>query len=679
MGKAQLAMPLVIVIILMAMLVPLPSAVLDILISANISLAVVVLLSAVYVIKPVEFSAFPSILLLTTLFRLSLNIASTRLILLEGSEGFGAAGEVIGAFGQFVVGGNFAVGLIIFIVLIVIQYVVINHGAVRISEVTARFTLDALPGKQLSIDADLNAGVIDQDEARQRRKDVGREADFYGAMDGAIRFTQRDAMASILITLINIIGGLFIGMFQNNMQLLDALETFTILTIGDGLVTAIPSLLISIAGGLITTRAAATSSLGHEVGKQLFANPRAVFFAAAIVGGMGLVPGLPTVPFILLGGVLGFVGVISSQAETRRELEPSAQDMPSDEEEGTVERATAFLKIDSLAVEIGYGLVGIVDTEKGGDFLARIRSIRKQLAQELGMIVPPVNITDNLKLGSREYSILLKGVDIARGELMLDRLLAIDPGSTTGEIEGTETKEPTFGLPAYWITKENKERAQLMNYTVVDASTILATHLTELIRENAHELLGRQDVKTLIDHVSETHPKLTEELVPNTLSVGEIQKVLQSLLREKISIRDLVTIFEALADYGTRTKDPIALTEATRAVLSRSITKPLLNEQGELSVISLSPAWESKLKESLIQDDSGAYLSLDSNAFQELVKAISETCQKLTSAQWTLLCSSSVRYHLRKLVERFIPQLTVVSPNDIPPNLQIVSQGVVGQ
>ncbi len=675
--KAQLAMPVVVIIILTALLVPLPPVFLDLLISANISLSVVVLLASVYVIKPVQFSAFPSILLLTTLFRLSLNIASTRLILLNGGEGVGAAGNVIGAFGQFVVGGNYAVGLIIFIVLIIIQYVVINHGAVRISEVTARFTLDALPGKQLSIDADLNAGIIDQEEARTRRQEVGREADFYGSMDGAIRFTQRDAMASILITLINIVGGLFIGMFQNGMAALVALETFTILTIGDGLVTAIPSLLISVGGGLITTRAASDQSLGEDVAGQLFKDPNPVFFAAAIVGGLGLVPGLPTTGFLVLGVALGGIGLIALNLSKRRALEPEIEAPPP--EEATVERATAFLKIDSLAVEIGYGLVGLVDTQVGGDFLSRIRSVRKQLAQELGMIVPPVNITDNLKLGSREYSILLKGSEIGRGELMMDRLMAIDPGNTTGTIEGTATKEPTFGLPAFWITTENKERAQLMNYTVVDASTILATHLTEMIRSHAHELLGRQEVKTLIDHVNETHPKLVEELVPNTLSVGEVQKVLQSLLREKVSIRDLVTIFESLADYGVRTKDPATLTEAVRSSLSRSITRSLINESGDLPVISLSPDWEARLKESLIQDKSGAYLALDSKGFEDLVQALGATCQTLTTSQWTLLCSSTIRFHLRKLIERFIPQLTVVSPNDIPPNLQIVSQGVVGQ
>ena len=677
MVKSQVAMPIAVIVILTALLVPLPPVFLDLLISANISLSVVVLLSAVYVLKPVQFSAFPSILLLTTLFRLSLNIASTRLILLNGSQGVGAAGNVIGAFGQFVVGGNYAVGLIIFLVLIIIQYVVINHGAVRISEVTARFTLDAMPGKQLSIDADLNAGIIDQDEARMRRQEVGREASFYGSMDGAIRFTQRDAMASILITLINIVGGLFIGMFQNGMDAFVALETFTILTIGDGLVTTIPSLLISVGGGLITTRAAAEKSLGEDVTGQLFDNPKPVFFSCVIVGGLGLVPGLPTMGFLVLGAVLGGIALVSWNAEKQRLAAPAIEAPPP--EDGTVERATAFLKIDSLAVEIGYGLVGLVDAQVGGDFLSRIRSIRKQLAQELGMIVPPVNVSDNLKLDSKEYTILLKGSEIGRGELMLDRLMAIDPGSTTGTIDGTPTKEPTFGLSAFWISKENKERAQLMNYTVVDASTILATHLTEMIRSHAHELMGRQEVKTLIDHVGETHPKLVEELVPATLSVGEVQKVLQSLLREKVSIRDLVTIFESLADFGIRTKDAATLTEVVRASLSRSITKPLLNESGELPVISLSPDWEERLKGSLIQDESGAYLALDSKGFENLVKEIGETCQTLTTSQWTLLCSSTIRFHLRKLVERFIPQLTVVSPNDIPPNLQIVSQGVVGQ
>src|SRR2546427_7133098 len=676
--KSQIAMPIAIVVILIAVIIPLPTVILDVLISSNIALSVVILLAAVYLLNPLQFSSFPSILLMSTLFRLSLNIASTRLILLNGSRGMSAAGEVISAFGQFVVGGNYAVGIVIFLVLIVIQYVVINHGAVRISEVTARFTLDALPGKQLAVDADLNAGIIDQQEARERRAEIGREAEFHGAMDGAIRFPQLDAVASILITLINIIGGLFIGVFQFGMPVASALTTFTVLTIGDGLVTALPSLLISIAGGLVTTRAASDLSLGQEVSTQLFSNPKPVYFGAGIVAGLGLIPGFPKFSFLFMAGLLGFIAYSLSQAAKERERAPKP-DETSKDASATPEKATTFLKIDSLAIEIGYGLIGFVDVQQGGDFLNRIRSIRKKIAQELGIIVPPVNITDNLKLGPRQYSILLKGIEIARGELAADKFLAINPGNVTGPIDGTPTTEPTFGLPAFWISKDNREKAQMMNYTVVDPATVLATHLTETIRNHAYELLGRQEVKALIDYVAETHPKLVEELVPKTLSVGEIQKVLQNLLREKVSIRDLVTIFETLADYGAQTKDHITLTEMTRAGLNRSISKGLLNEQGELAVITLSPQWEEQLNKTMVCGDSGTYLALDATTFEGLVKALTEVCQKTMAAQWILLCSSGLRFHLRKLIERFLPQLAVISPNDIPPNVQIVSLGVAGQ
>ena len=676
--KSQVAMPIAIVIILIAVIIPLPTILLDILISTNIALSVVILLASVYLLSPVQFSSFPSILLMTTLFRLSLNIASTRLILLNGSQGLSAAGDVIRAFGQFVVGGNYAVGIVIFLVLIVIQYVVINHGAVRISEVTARFTLDALPGKQLAIDADLNAGIIDQQEARERRAEIGKEAEFYGAMDGAIRFTQRDAMASILITLINIIGGLFIGVFQFGMPIFTALTTFTILTIGDGLVTAIPSLLISIAGGLVTTRAASDVSMGENVASQLFSNPKPVYFGSGIVAGLGLIPGFPKFSFFFLAGTLGFIAFTLAKAAKERER-TAAKDAQPKESDANTEKTTAFLKIDSLAIEIGYGLIGLVDVQQGGDFLNRIRSIRKQIAQDMGVIVPPVNITDNLKLGPRQYSILLKGVEIARGELSPDKFLAINPGNVTETIDGTPTTEPTFGLPAVWITKENRERAQMMNYTVVDPATVLATHLTETIRSHAYELLGRQEVKALIDYVGETHPKLIEELVPKTLSVGEIQKVLQNLLREKVSIRDLITIFETLADYGSQTKDHITLTEVTRGALNRSITKALVNEQGELPVITLAPKWEEKLNHSVVRGDAGTYLAVDAGTFEQLVKVLTEACQKTMASQWTLLCSSGLRFHMRKLIERFLPQLAVISPNDIPPNVQIVSLGVAGQ
>ena len=683
--KGQFTIPIAIVIILGAVIIPLPTFIVDILISANIALSVVILLSSVQLLNPVKFSSFPSILLMTTLFRLSLNIASTRLILLNGKSGPGAAGEVIQAFGQFVVGGNYAVGIIIFLVLIVIQYVVINHGAVRISEVTARFTLDALPGKQLSIDADLNAGIIDQDEARERRQEIAKEAEFYGSMDGAIRFTQRDAVASILITLINIIGGIFIGTIQYGMPLMTALTTFTILTVGDGLVTAIPSLLISIAGALVTTRSASEMGMGEEVSVQLFQNPKPVYFSSAIIASLGLIPGFPKFAFFLLAGILGFIAYTMATAARNRELAPirdpraRGKGKDKDKEVVTPDKATSFLRMDSLAVEIGYGLIGIVDVQQGGDFLNRIRSIRKQTAQDMGVIVPPVNVSDNLKLGPKEYSILLKGIEIARGELVIDKLMAINPGNVSGEIEGIQTKEPTFGLPAFWITRDKRERAQLMNYTVVDPPTVLATHLTEMIRNYAYELVGRQDVKALIDFVGETHPKLIEELIPKTMSVGEIQKVLQNLLREKVSIRDLVTIFETLADYGAQTKDPVTLTEMTRAALCRSITRNLTNENGELAVITLSPEWESQLSAAMTRTDSGSYLAVDPKKFEQLVHAMTQTCQRLTTANWTLLCSSNLRFHVRKLIERFIPQLTVISPNDIPPNLQITSIGVVGQ
>src|SRR5712692_4358091 len=676
--KSQIAMPIAIVIILIAVIIPLPTIILDILISTNISLSVVILLAAVYLLNPVQFSSFPSILLMTTLFRLSLNIASTRLILLNGGDGLSAAGDVIRAFGQFVVGGNYAVGIVVFLVLIVIQYVVINHGAVRISEVTARFTLDALPGKQLAIDADLNAGIIDQQEASERRAEIGREAEFHGSMDGAIRFTQRDAMASILITLINIIGGLFIGVFQYGMPITTALTTFTVLTLGDGLVTAIPSLLISIAGGLVTTRSASDVSMGENVSTQLFSNAKPVYFGSGIVAGLGLIPGFPKFSFFFLAATLGFIAFTLAKAAKQSKI-AAATDTKSKNAPEASEKATSFLKIDSLAIEIGYGLIGIVDVQQGGDFLNRIRSIRKQVAQDLGVIVPPVNITDNLKLGPRQYSILLKGVEIARGELMTDKFLAINPGSAAEAIPGTPTTEPTFGLPAFWITKDSRERAQMLNYTVVDPATVLATHLNETIRSHAYELVGRQEVKALIDYVAETHPKLTEELVPKTLSIGEVQKVLQNLLREKVTIRDLITIFETLADYGNQTKDHITLTEVTRGALNRSITKGLVNDQGELSVITLDPRWEEKLNQAVIRSESGTYLAVDANTFEQIVRALTEACQKTMASQWTLLCSSGLRFHLRKLIERFLPQLAVVSPNDVPPNVQIVSLGVAGQ
>jgi flagellar biosynthesis protein FlhA len=485
-------------------------------------------------------------------------------------------------------------------------------------------------------------------------------------------------MASILITLINIIGGLFIGVFQGGMPVVTALTTFTILTIGDGLVTAIPSLLISIAGGLVTTRAASGEELGQQVTSQLFSNANPVYFGSGIVGALAIIPGFPKFSFLFLATVLASIAYTLSKS-AKEDEQKKLTEGKAKEIEATPEKATAFLKVDTLAIEIGYGLVSLVNVAQGGDFLNRIKSIRKQIAQELGIIVPPVNITDNLKLGHREYSILIKGVQIARGELMMDRLLAINPGNVINKIEGTETAEPTFGLPAVWINKEQREKAQIANYTVVDPASVLATHLTEIIRNHGYELIGRQEVKTLIDHVAETHPKLIEELVPKTLSVGEVQKVLQNLARERVSIRDLITIFETLADYGGQTKDAVLLTEMARAALNRSLTRQLINEKGELPVLTLSPHWEQRLLDSLTRTESGTYLAVDAKTFEQLVGAITSACQKTMRTQWTLLCASNMRFHFRKLIERFMPQLTVISPNDIPPNLQIVSLGVVGQ
>ena len=533
--------------ILGVLLIPVPSILLDFLIALNITLSVTILLVSLYVREPLLFSVFPTLLLLLTLFRLSLNVASTRLILLHGSEGITAAGKVIESFGQFVVGGNFVVGGVIFLVLIAIQYIVINHGAVRVSEVTARFTLDAMPGKQMSIDADVNAGVIDEQEARQRRDKVSKEAEFYGSMDGAVRFTQRDAVAGIIITLINILAGFLIGVFQQGVAIGEALRTYSVLTIGDGLVSTIPSLLIAVTAGIMTTRAASESNLGEQVTTQLLGNPKPVGAAAALILLLALIPGLPFVAFFVLSAGTGLVAWIAArdQAPIAKPVDiPEVQD--GDAGAGA-ENVEALVRIDPLGLELGYQLIQLVDTNQGASFLSRVKSVRRQLALDLGVLLPPVHITDNLQLKPKEYRILLKGVEVARGDLMTEALMAINPGHASANIEGVKTTEPTFNLPALWIKPADKEKAQLAGYTVVDNTTVLATHLTEVIKSNIHELLGRQDVNKLVDQVNETHPKVIEELIPKILNLGQVQKVLQNLLRERVSIRDMVTILETLA------------------------------------------------------------------------------------------------------------------------------------
>jgi len=537
------AVPLVAVALVFVMLVPLPPFLLDLLLSASLTASVLVLLVAMYITRPVQFSVFPSLLLLLTLFRFSLGLASSRRILLHGNEGAAAAGHVIGAFGQFVVGGNYIVGFVLFVALIAIQYLVINHGAVRIAEVTARFTLDALPGKQMAIDADLGAGLIDEAQARTRRELVGREAEFYGARDGAARFSQRDALATVLITAINIIAGFLIGVFYHGVQLSEALKTYTILTVGDGLVTMIPSLLVSVAGAMVATRASSESSLGSDLTRQLLPRSDPLWIVSGVMGTLGLIPGLPKIPFFLMSGLLGWLARRAQRAGTVKSAAVTpATTLPPEKAQ---EQLETLLRLDDLSLEVGYGLVAMVDQAQGGQLLARIRALRRHLALQLGFIIPPVHITDNVQLNPREYVIRLRGVEIARWEMAQESLLAISSEATAQPLEGRETREPAFGVPAKWIAPNLRDRALAAGYAVVDQTSVLATHLAEVIKQHAHELLTRQETKRLLDANAETQPKLVEELVPKVLSLGEVQKVLQQLLREQVSIRDLVTILGA--------------------------------------------------------------------------------------------------------------------------------------
>lgn len=677
-GRLHLVIPVGVMGILIVMVLPMPTMVLDLLISLNITLSIIIMLVSMYILQPVHFSVFPSLLLIITLFRLALNVASTRLILLNGAEGEDAAGKMIQSFGQFVVGGNYFVGIVVFIVLIAIQYVVINHGSIRISEVTARFTLDAMPGKQMAIDADLNAGIINEAEARERREQISKEAEFYGAMDGAIRFTSRDAIASVIIMGINIIGGFLIGVVQFDMELAEAAKRFTILTIGDGLVTAIPSLLISVAGGIITTRAASDADLGDDVVRQLFANPAPVAIGSGFLFFLGLVPGLPFLPFFILGSVTAIVAYRKKKSRETERLTMEQAAAQKAEAEKPKDKIESLLKVDLLGIEMGYGLIRYVDASQGGDFLERIKSIRRQIALDLGVIVPPVHITDNLQLNPRQYSILLKGVQIARGELVQDHLLAINPGTAREEIPGTPTVEPAFGLQARWIKAQDRERAQLAGYTLVDPATVLATHLTEIIKSQAYELLGRQETKNLLDNVAKTNPKVVEELVPKVLSVGEVQKVLQNLLKEKVSIRDAVTILETLADYGTYTKNTAALTEYCRQALGRSICRPYQTEEGDLHVFTVSPDLEKSIADGVVHSDQGSYLALEPQQAKDIMARFRKAVEATGSAgNPVVLCSAGIRMYVRQLLERFLPNVVILSHSEIPQSVRVLSLGMV--
>ena len=663
------AVPVAIMGVVLMMVIPVPAFVLDVLISLNITLSVITLVSTMYLERPVEFSVYPSLLLLLTILRLGLNISSTRLILMEGHLGTGAAGSVIEAFGNFVVAGDFVIGIVIFILLISIQYVVINHGAVRISEVTARFTLDALPGKQMSIDSDLNAGLIDEVQARERRAEVTREAEFYGAMDGAVRFTQRDAIASIIITVVNIVAGILIGSLQHDMSLSDALESYAILTVGDGLVTVVPALLISISGGIITTRAAGEARLGADFRAQLMVKPQPLLIASGVLISLALVPGLPTVPFLLLGAGVGGLG----WNLRREDGEPALLAPPQPAERENVE---TLLRVEPLAIEVGLGLVKLVDSEQGGTLLKRIAGVRKQLASELGFVVPPVRVTDNLSLKSREYVVQLKSAEIARFELQPNFELAINPGQAQGKLDGTPCQEPAFGLPAIWIAPKEVDKARVMGYTVVDPSNVLATHLTELIRLHAHEIFTRQDADRFLARVGDENPKLIEDLVPKLMPLSLAQRVLQNLLRERVSIRDGVTILEALAEAGNATKNPALLTEFVRQAMPRAVVQPYLNEQGEMPAHFLDAALEQIVQNSLEHTEFTSRLALAPKTIGELLEKVKTAVGEMQGPT-VLICSAASRYAVRQIVEAELPLLAVISHGEVPPQVRVVSLGLV--
>ena len=673
-GAREWLLPIAAVLVVGVMLVPIPAFLLDLLLATSITLAILVLLSALHILRPVQFSVFPTLLLLLTLFRLSLNLASTRRILLHGNEGAGAAGNVIQAFGQFVVGGNYVVGFVVFLALIAIQYLVVNHGAVRTAEVSARFTLDALPGKQMAIDADLNAGIIDDRTARARRQEIAREAEFYGAMDGAARFSQRDALATILITAINIVAGFLIGVFQQGIPFQQALVTYTILTVGDGLVTVIPSLLVSVAGGIVVTRAASDSTISVDLGRQLISQKRPLWIAAGLMLLLTLIPGLPKIPFLALAAGAGTLGWrIKEGAPTAIEKGvPEKKPVVQDQIEG-------LLKLDELSVEVGYGLIPLVDQKQGGQLLQRIRALRRHLASELGFIVPSIHITDNMRLKPREYLIKLRGVDIAKGHMHQDCLLAISSEASPVPLEGVDTKEPAFGVPAKWIVPALREKALASGYAVVDQTSVLATHLSEMVRRFAYEVLTRQETKRLLDALAEAQPKLVEELVPRVLSLGEVQKVLQQLLREQVSLRDLPTILETLIDAAGVNRNTVALVEAVRQALGRSVVQPLLQDGNTLKVLALDPAVEEGIRQTFDAAPAAARSSaLQPSFLPRIIDGLRRVAgEQLASASPILLCSSPARFHLRRLLEPFVPRIVVLSPAEIPNVVTVQSVGVV--
>jgi flagellar biosynthesis protein FlhA len=664
-----------VVLVVVMMIVPLPPVLLDFFITLNISGGLVILVATLYMPRALDFAAFPSLLLLTTLFRLSINVSVTRLILLHGD-----AGSVIKSFGNFVVGGNILVGLVVFLILIVIQFVVITNGAGRVAEVAARFTLDAMPGKQMAIDADLNAGQITDEEARRRRADISREADFYGAMDGASKFVKGDAMAGILIVAINLIGGLVAGLVMQHMPLSQAIQRFSLLTVGDGLAAQIPALLISVATGILVTRATSEKDLGNDIAKQILSQRRAPLVAGSVICGFALVPGLPKVPFLLVGALFLATGwALRNGIIGGREDEAATAAQPAAELPSPRDQALEALPIDPLELAIGFGLVPLVDQKAGGALLSRVSAIRRQIAGELGMVIPPVRIHDEVGLDSHEYVVKVRGAEVARGRTLPGHQLAMDPGDAVGQLQGVPTTEPAFGLPATWIPEHGRAEAEALGFTVVDPESVIVTHLTEAIRAEAHELLTRQETRQLLDQLKEHNAAVVDEVVPDVLSLGEIQRVLQALLREHVSIRDLGVIVEAIGDKARLTRDPSLLAEYARQALGRSITAPYLGADRKLRAITLDPAVEQEVAESIAQTSDGEYLAMEPSRAQALVTALRRDVDGAIAhgARPVLLSSARVRRHLRRLSEQALPQLPVCSYNEIVPGIKVETVGVV--
>ncbi|RJX40783.1 flagellar biosynthesis protein FlhA [Paenibacillus pinisoli] len=660
--------------IVLMMIIPIPIFLIDLLLILNISVALMILLVAMNTREALDFSIFPAILLITTLFRLALSVSTTRSIL-QNAE----AGEVIATFGRWVGGGEVVIGFIVFLILVVVQFIVITKGSERVAEVAARFTLDAMPGKQMSIDADLNSGLINEQQARERRSKIEREADFYGAMDGASKFVKGDAIATIIILIINLIGGFIVGMAMHGMAFGEALETFSILTIGDGLVAQIPALLISTAAGLIVTRAASEGNLSEDLTSQLFKYPKMLYIAAGTIAVLGLTPigVLSTWPFAIILAV----GAYYMQKKQAKQLEQDEMLVEEQqiEEVRSPESVISLLQVDPIEFEFGYGLIPLADTQQGGDLLDRIIMIRRQCALELGLVVPVIRIRDNIQLKPNEYVIKIKGNTVARGDLLLNHYLAMSPGFEDDSVVGIETMEPAFGLPAIWIDEAMKERAELSGYTVVDPPSVVATHLTEIIKRHAHELIGRQEAKMLVENVKESYPALIDELIPSILTVGDVQKVLAKLLKEKISIRDLVTIFETLADHGHYTKDPDILTEYVRQALSRQITQQFSPGGDTLRVITVGPQLEKKIAESVQQTDQGSYIALDPISTQQIYQKLNEhVSRQIQSGQQPIvLASPTIRMYLRQIIERTMQEVPVLSYSELEPNIEIQSVGVV--